>query len=265
VVAWQKTLHKRTLKYEVYRETGEADDFGYKIGERYFNQKSFVVDTTARFAEKSYRYRLTTIDSTCFNEAVSRVHKTIHLQTFLTQDNGVGLRWNPYQGLPIRSYLVYRIEPDGTSREIKRIARDSIVMTFTDYSPGNSVARYRVGYILPKTIYIDSLLKSDSGPYSLSLSNLAESKIALDVPVQQDDDVSILPNPASTYVTISIKDIPARMVTIVNRLGEVVTRFDVSRDVNSLLLVDVSLFSSGVYTIVIESDKQSVARKLIVE
>lgn len=180
VIAWQKTLGKRTLKYAVYQEKNATDSYTKLIGVRNFNDKSYIVDTETNQSITTYKYKLVTYDSTCMDSVFSDAHRTMHLQTF-TESGGdkVGLKWNPYEGIPINSYVIYKILPNKKEIILDTLPGDDSEMSYSDTSLPRKNVRYRVAFLLPKKIDLGVYLKSDGGPYSQSISNLAESQISI--------------------------------------------------------------------------------------
>lgn len=109
IIAWQRTLGKRTESYEVFRETGATDNY-ISIGTLPFNApESIIVDYDADALTKSYRYKLVTKDSVCGNTAESTPHATVVAIYDISQITGKGaLQWSKYEGLPIATYRILK-------------------------------------------------------------------------------------------------------------------------------------------------------------
>lgn len=85
-----------------------------------------------------------------------------------------------------------------------------------------------------------------------------ETIVSIDDPVQST--ISVYPNPAGDYVRIYSDS--KGTVTIYNVTGQVV---HISTDVNSETILDVSGLTPGMYILNIETDKESMNTKLIIE
>ena len=115
--------------------------------------------------------------------------------------------------------------------------------------------KYRIGLILPQSISATSL-KSDSGPYSLSLSNLAESELSY---VENIDFlVDIYPNPANSDFSVLVPTFSE--VTVVNLLGQIV---EYKRG-NGIISFN-KVIPAGIYVIKIQSEGNVITRSLIIE
>jgi len=249
IIAWNRTKGKRTQKYEVYRESDVANDFSVFVGSTAFNDPSVVYDN-ANLSEQAYRYQLVTTDSACHNNAYSTPHMTIHLQTSYSQESGVNLSWNTYQGLELSTYHVVRITADGKSEVIKSLANNTSPITYTDPNPvANS--RYRITFDID-SVY-PSLLKSDSGPYSQSLSNLAESELLGSKIVTSSGDIRVYPNPVSDIFTVTTETTGSYTLSITNELGEVIQRRNIDEQSAK---INMSNFATGIYFVMIQTENE---------
>jgi hypothetical protein len=76
-----------------------------------------------------------------------------------------------------------------------------------------------------------------------------------------NNDISIFPNPATTFITINVKDgQQINEVSIYNQLGQ---KALVEKPVNSG--VDISKLNPGIYFLEVKSNEKLVREKLIIE
>lgn len=171
LLGWERTNGKGTMKYKVYRED-LTNEFSY-IGEIPFSKPGIFVDTSASINTRPYRYKITTVDS-CTSElplAEALSHKTMHLKTTKI-DNKLELEWSLYEGVKLNGYNLLAGESYEDMDTIDRFGKD--INTYTVENPGT--LKYRIISLFPRVID-PSMLKSDGGPYSYSMSNISESQL----------------------------------------------------------------------------------------
>jgi len=257
VIAWQRTEKKRTAMYKVYRETGSLNDFSILIGQRHYNDLPYVVDSSVDLSVQTHRYRLTTIDSTCGDSSFSTPHKTIHVNTSRSLENYNDLLWNSYEGVPLKSYYIYKFASDGKKSLVDSISNTDDIITYTDKTEPQENVHYQIAYRLPKIIDLQKL-KSDTGPFSQSLSNLAESELTKSS-ILSTSDVSISPNPAQDYVIIHTLE--AATVELYSLNSELLLKTPISETQTIAL----DAFVSGFYIVKINTIKGVVIKKLLIE
>lgn len=200
VLAWERTDKKGTAKYSLWRE-GLTNKYS-KIGQLPFDSISVFVDSLADINKRAYKYKMTTTD-TCGMESDlnnSIAQKTIHLQkTFI--NNELQLKWTLYEGADILGYKVLEGANYTQMHEVDSFATDQT--TYTVSNPG--INKYRVVSIFTDTISPSSL-KSDSGPFSQSMSNMAESELTESNEISQEMAIVALPNPANGTFTCLVKN-----------------------------------------------------------
>ncbi len=93
--------------FYIYREDAAANAFSFIKHINKPRARSFT-DSTADPTARAYRYKICAVDECGGMSPVSTPHRTMHL----TINQGIGNTWNliwsPYEGLPIRSYKIYR-------------------------------------------------------------------------------------------------------------------------------------------------------------
>jgi hypothetical protein len=139
----------------------------------------------------------------CANKAESRVHRSVHLvRSAGLDENEASISWSAYEGIEVESYKVM-VTIDGNEELYTSVpsesGRQNYAVVYNSHKPGN---RYRVVFDLPNTI-APSALKSDSGPFSQSLSNLSEAIALTGGELNTSFEAKIYPVPAQNYVTVS--------------------------------------------------------------
>ena len=256
LIVWQKENTSAIKEYTIYRETVKAGTYE-KLNKVLYSDSSIYEDATANSQEQSWRYKISATDF-CGNESPMSVeHKTIHLQKNIGLSKEINLDWDAYEGINFYTYSIYRNSKLKGMELIKRIP--SSITRYTDLTPPNDVTAYYVSIELPDTIY-PKRLKADSGPFSQSLSNLAESKF-VDVALQTPEVVTISPNPAKDFVVVSISTNQPLTVDVVDVLGREVA----AQSGTGSVKFDCSTFGKGLYIVKVLSGGALITRTLVVE
>jgi uncharacterized protein YjdB/PKD repeat protein len=262
ILAWNRTPGMRTVRYELMQEKATGANYE-AIASLEFNQESYYWDDASVASAAAYRYKLRSYDN-CGNYADSEPHRTIHVSTSPSSSvqNGVNIGWNRYEGLPIGAYKIERTNPDGTTQpEYTQPASAELSFTYTaaNVEPGT---KFRVIYDLPETIN-PSKLKSDSGPFSQSLSNIAEAVLGTETPAADMCSPMLVPNPASGSVAVLLCGTGAEYsVKLIDPLGREVAEASTAQ---LGLMLDISHLPAGIYTVVVSGAEAVSVQKLSIE
>jgi len=257
VLAWNRTSNKDIKMYTVLRETSKAGIFE-PIGTRQFSDTSYVVDNSASPFSQTYTYKLQTTDN-CLDTISSKKHVTMLLQAVYSEStNANQLTWNGYEGVPLSTFNIYR-----NGKRIKSLAASSGNNSY----PYNDVEGikgdlYQIRYDLPDSIFTTQL-KSDSGPFSQSLSNLAESELT-ESELAEGNAIAVYPNPAYSIATVILPIAGNYSVDLFDALGRHVLKTILVEKVNSVQL-SLSELQSGVYILRIQGKDSVKATQFVKE
>lgn len=239
LVVWQKFDTDKIDHYNIYRESDETDVFT-KIAEVPYSETSVYEDLEANPMVQSWRYKIsaTPVDSRYTETDLSDAHRTLHLQQNEGLQKVKNLYWNAYEGFKYSTYLIIRrseVRSVVTLDTIATIA--SNLNTYTDTLPAKGTQAYYVAIKLPQTIDPNVLLKSENGPFSLAISNIAEV----------ESDPTAVANVIDEKVEIRVT---GRVITILNaengaKVYDVSGRFVAASDVAPVQQVEVA--KAGVY------------------
>lgn len=254
IVAWEKTPGKGTAYYNIYRL--EADGF-IPAGKTMYDQPSYFLDTEANFKERAYTYRITTVDN-CGTESdieISNEHTSMHLLK-IPYGQDFQLIWSKYLGVSNPKYIVYETSKTGT--DTVRIATLPSINNSYTVLKYNGNMTYRVAIDLGYKVYPEaSDLKSDSGPYSQSLSNLAESFALEGVMLSNGFNAIVYPIPAIDICNVSIDEAePADYyISLVNEEGKTVYTQNINNVCTLNQPIPVKDLEHGAYILTISSSK----------
>jgi len=260
IVAWEPINNKGIKLYHIWRQNN-ANVF--EVIKTVLKQDStYYIDNTSTPKVMSYRYALTTVDSACSNESnFSVVHGSVHLKCTMQADNKtINATWTNYEGIAVSKYILSRAEKGKPLQFLATVNADN--ENFTSFPDGNSLglnSYYQVSFDLPNTI-TPSKLKSDSGPFSLSLSNMAESELTEDA-ITIEESIHISPNPATDITTIAVSENKPFTATLIDVLGHSI----LSQNGSGSIQIDCSQLKAGIYIVKILLNEKVITSRLVVE
>jgi len=258
VFAWERTSNQNTSSYKVLRESNSANIYKV-IGSRSINQDSYIADSSVNASQQEYKYKLRTYND-CGDSAESPIHKTILLQVnYSTSLKANVLTWYGYLGIPLSTYHIFR-----NGVEINSIAASATNNTYpmNDYM-GSAGDKYYISYDLPDSIYTTKM-KYDSGPFSLSLSNMAESELTENGNSKLNDEIQISPIPANNDLNVNYltENVKHYSIEILNTIGQIVLSKETNNENNQHL--NISELFPGFYLIRIKTDKGIITKQIVI-
>jgi trimeric autotransporter adhesin len=241
LVVWEKTLTEGILSYKVHRETSSPGVYQL-VGTVPYDSLSQFTDIVANPQVRSWRYKISAVDSCGVETPKSQSHKTIHLAQNMGFGGTWNLAWDYYDGFGYSTYFIWRHDPSTGWMKI-----DSLPVTLTSYSdlsPPSINSRYMIE-ILPI-----SSCNSTRGAINTSRSNIKVSTV--DATGIKDAtsgwQLSVFPNPADDMINIHFEQKAKEKVTvrIVDALGRQV--IENSYDSSSLKeTISLEGINSGLY------------------
>lgn len=260
VLSWERSTEYGIVNYKVLREGSKTRVYD-TIATLPFDSLSVFVDTAANVTKRTYKYALVTENVCGLRSPLSRVHETVNLRIVKDIYGKAGLQWNQYQPDDIyETVAVYRVEKD-TLILLEEISGTNTTYTDDKYKLGNE---YRVAVILKDSIF-PSRLKNDSGPFSQSMSNIAEALSLSQSQTLHDTDVFVYPNPSSGICNIVILNAQPTeyKVSVTDFAGTTVYNASLTASTKNLILLP--KLATGVYTLNISSSQDNILSKIVVE
>lgn len=250
MLAWERPATQTIEKYTIYRE-GLTNQYT-KLAEQPYNQLSVYVDNTASFNTRAYKYAITATDVCGEESQKSIAHKSIHLQKKYENDE-LQLSWTLYEGAEVIGYQLL----EGTTQSNMQ-ARDEFATDQTTYTIDNPGTKlYRIGTIMKEEI-TPEVLKIQSGPFTLAMSNIAEATTDLD---SETLSIAHAILPQSIQIT-SNYDLSQAIVTLLSNNGQTVYTGTMSGTQCSIPRTNMS---AGLYFISITSTKGFVQVPVCIE
>jgi hypothetical protein len=187
---------------------------------------------------------------------------------YSTEPNKANVEWTPYVDesgdFRPEKYLIYK----GRAMNSMKLV-DSVPGTSTVYidEHNDGATYYRVTFSKKNQCVVTGKLKSDGGPYSQSLSNLAESKL---LDSRYLDELSLVldlsPVPARDVAVVVVKNKKNVVfdLSIIDMVGnETLVAKQIKQDTYSQA-IDVSTYSPGQYVIQLKAKNQVLTHKLVI-
>jgi|GEM_PF-2087926 hypothetical protein len=265
MIEWNKAGTTKIASYNIYKESTSAGVY-FLAGNVSNTKLSVFVDSLSNPQARSWRYKMSQVDSCGVESPVSQPHKTIHLTVNQGVGNTVNLIWDNYEGLTFGTYYVYRDTVYSSYTKVDSIP--NTIFTWTDNNPPHSAhLYYRIGIKNPSpchpsraSINYESS-KSNTGNIAVSSSNGILEYAEL-------NSLNIFPNPSTGIFNIKL-DLSLRQnlqVKVYNVMGQLISAESygsISGSVSKQL--NLSSCSRGVYFVQLQSDAGMVTRRIVVE
>ena len=259
LVVWAKTDTVGISHYNIYRE-GNSTGVYDLVGTNPVNVLSQWLDPTANPSIKSWRYKISTVDS-CGNESSkSASHKTMHVTSNLGLGGVVNVSWDYYDGFSYGSYYISRY-----TASTGWVPVDTVVSTstsWTDTSPPNLIdIEYMIEVQPPNTC--TATKAQDHNTTRSNRHNAIEPN-----PQGVDENLINLfvlyPNPSSGLITILLTENPVNSwsIRITDLAGKLISH---TLEKGATSHKDLSSFESGIYLIEININGMVRTEKVIIQ
>ena len=262
MIVWNQSQDTRIDSFRVYKEGPVNNEF-HLIGAKERSETAMLIDSNSDPRVTSYRYRLMAIDSCGSITPVGPYHRTMHLIINYGQNGAWNLWWNPYEGTELGTYYIYR-STDSTQMQLIA-SLPSSNHTYTDLNPPAGDVFYMIKVSLP-----NACNPGGGVSYSMSSSNLYNTRDAnpgiRDIKMH-DISVSVFPNPNTGRFTIKVnsKKSERLQLMIFNGLGSLVAQEQIDGSGNISRDIDLGHLSKGMYYLRLQSDKDVVMKKIIIQ
>jgi hypothetical protein len=237
------------------------------IGAVSIHSPSEFIDNSSTPDITSNLYKLSYIDH-CGNESpLSDSCQTILLQASIGVGNTVNLSWNKYIGEPVNYYVILRDSTGlGNWQHL-----DSVSNTIFDFIDNNPPASTNLRYVIctnwnlscTPTLSIKTRHnKVLSINQQYSLSNIKEFKLLGIKEINCLSGIEVYPVPALNNINIDFGQPLEAKLSIENILGETVYSEN-NKTYAKETAINISMLTSGIYILKIESENSTVYKRII--
>ena len=239
LIVWKKEQTNEIDKYLIYRETEQNGEYE-QIGSQNYNEISVFVDETTnpRTNPNPYRYRISAANK-CLESQLSHESKTINLQWKRDENNAIHLWWDAYEGIEYVKFTVYRLTRGGQFM-VSEVPANKF--RYIAENPEPETMGYFVAVDLIEKIDVTQLMKSESGPFIIAVSNIAELENFVDA----IDDIP--ENQAIVYAkgkNIVVNSTEQANVVVFDIAGQLVAQQ------NAVQSATIPVKTAGVYVVIV--------------
>lgn len=255
MVIWNKTETLLISHVNIYEETSQNEVYE-KIAEVPYVNPGIYLDTNSYPLIRSFKYRISFVDTINHESEKTPFHKTIHLNIG-AGIYGFNLIWNYYEGFEFLTYNIYR--KIGAVPYVKIASVASNVNSYTDFYVTSGVVTYYIEVVRPEPCHPN--LKSVD--FSMVISNIAAA-VPLGIEENQKSGVIIYPNPAKDkmFVLMDSRQVKSYRIELFQPNGQVLFS---KESMETRSEIDLSTLNSGVYFVRISSENSTLVKKLIKE
>ena len=260
IVVWNKINNPGIASYNIYKESSQAGLY-YLIGNQDADSLTQYFDYLSNPNIRSWRYKVAALDD-CGNEApLSDHHKTIHLTSNQGISGEVNLIWDHYNGFAYPTYYVHRYHVSTGWQILDSLA--STLTSFTDNAPpSDSNLVYLITINPPGTCTATKAQDYNSSRSNKESVNAPDEDNSGAGLSQQKVELNIYPNPTNGIVQIAYSEFVTQM-RVYDISGKLVYSTEpLSQGVHK---IDLSGYESGIYTIQIFTEKNTLNGKIIKE
>ncbi|MFA6402524.1 MAG: T9SS type A sorting domain-containing protein [Salinivirgaceae bacterium] len=163
-IIWEKPITTDIDYYNIYRESTQSGVYQL-IGTRNYENESLFVDENSNAQQRSYRYKISAVNTCGVESELSSHHKTMHLTINLGLNGNINLIWDHYEGFAISTYYIYRF-----TSELGWVKYDSIssnLTSFTDFDAPTEQLHYFI-----EIVNVDGCSITKAGNRNTSRSNV---------------------------------------------------------------------------------------------
>jgi hypothetical protein len=271
LVAWDKTGAVGIKEFNIYCEIGSFNNYQL-VGTVPAGNLSEFTHVGANPQVKSWKYKISAVDS-CGNESpLSAYHKSIHLQVNVGIGGVNNLSWDNYFGFNYGSFEVWRYHISTGWMQLGTIPYCGFPVcqnSYTDNAPIATDTNWYAIFVTPPSPCVTTVRLSDPnsplGQIVKSKSNITNNRVqgAIGIAENRLSDVSVYPNPASSEVMIRLgKEAGNCSLEVSNAMGQLIKAEKLSsRDTK----VSIAALPNGVYYLKIKNDNARSVHKLIIQ
>lgn len=245
-VVWEKIWNSSIEKVHIYKMTG--GEYAW-IGSVDSVRRSYFDDYITNPKESPSRYAIQTEDACKHKSELSAFHQTIHLGVSPGTDGESNvLDWTDYidesgEFVPVWYYIYRGTEKDNLVFHAKVDAK--VASEWNDTKPMGS-KYYKIGVEKAQACVTSGILKIESGPFTLAMSNIAEAQTGETNISTPELRTRVYPNPSAGDITIDVESQCECKAYITNIAGIMVWKQDQIQTHES---IHIQSLAPGTYTL----------------
>ena len=261
-IVWNKPVSTDIEYFIIYRESSVAGEF-LPVDTIPYNDLSEFTDPVAYPQLRSWRYKISVVNTCGIESIKSDAHKTIHITISQGLSGTYNVAWDNYEGFFFSTFDLYRFTDQNGWELIQSLPATNF--SFTDTPPSTNGLDYIISITPPNTCTASKAIDHNasrsnntnsitSPPGSNGTDGITESYLA--------SLVDVFPNPSNGEFNIDLNiDIDQNyIVNIYDIKGSIVKSMSIN---TALFTVNLNDYEGGMYILEIKSDENIVRKQLI--
>lgn len=263
LVVWEKAESEGISHYNIYRENSDAGTYMLIDTVQYSNLSVFN-DVVASPLQRSWRYRISAVNTCGVEGPFSDNHKTLHLNTINQAIPGVvDIYWDNYEGISTGQYVVYRLTDQSGWTALSPTVPYGGTTMFTDTPP---VGETGLDYYVDLELQTPCTATFKAQDFNRSRSN---KERGLFVPGEGDEQfsnnevyeikgtnafINVYPNPFENQLSFVLEGMQKTRVELLDVNGRILYSFNCTEGLSTL---DTRGLNSGIYFLRTELNGES--------
>lgn len=221
-----------------------------RIGAVKFSELSSFVDTSSVPEQRAFEYNIG-FKNTCGNiNLVSLVQKSICL-SLSSSENLIALEWNENESFSDDSVSIYRGNSPDDMHLIEKVLYSDL--TYIDsYVTENDSLFYKLSFETHLCDQDKEIIAINSNILGVNIEDFVRLK-----PIQNENEIIIVPNPAKDYINIDLNGINADKLEIYDITGKLLIEKTLVTENQTL---NIEILGSGVYFIIVWDESKYVGK-----
>lgn len=253
LIVWEKVETEGISHYNIYRENTDAGTY-MLIDTVQYNNLSVFNDVVASPLQRSWRYRISAVNTCGVEGPFSDNHKTLHLNTINQVIPGmVDIYWDSYEGISTGQYIVYRFTDQNGWTALSPPVPFGGTTMFTDAPP---IGETGLDYYVDLELQTPCTATFKAQDFNRSRSN---KERGLFVPGEGDEQfsnnevyeikgakasIAVYPNPFENQLTFVLEGMEKTWVELLDVNGRILYSFNCTKGLSTL---DTQALNSGIY------------------
>lgn len=255
LVVWEKEVVAYLSHYNIYQEQTQAGVFNL-VGTVDYDDLSQFVDSLANPNIRSYRYKISAVDTCGIESELSWEHKTIHLVKSSFGGNNF-LSWDNYEGFTYPSFIIYR-----HTDQLGWVTIDTLpssINSYTDIAPIGT----NIDYII-EAVPSEPCTSTKAQDHNTTRSNRQiAAPNANDIVEPNNNSISLYPNPTHDIFTINLSSVKTTpwSVEVYDVSGKTLSYTRNLRTINHV--INLSNVENGIYLVRVQVGNDMMFQKIV--
>jgi predicted outer membrane repeat protein len=258
MVVWEKPISTTIDKFIIYRETSVSGQY-LALDTVDYNDDSEYTDPAAFPNLRSWRYKISVVNTCGVESELSLAHKTIHCTISAALGGGFNILWNSYEGFSYSTFEVWRHRDVSGWELLESLSNTNF--SLSDNPTSYTGLDYFVSVAPPSTCTSTTRAQDHNASRSNKSSHTTGILIdPTDGIIEYSNSFSVYPNPVNSELYINTNSANNYSINIFDLSGKLVYSNTFSQSSISINLKDLE---NGAYIVRIISDDAILNKQIV--